>query len=108
VPGLDQEFGEEAASTLAALVGGGKRLRASVIGREKGVPGARHPGKAGGKLLVVLKEEGAARSINAEMLAGEDDGPGAGLKTCGWAGGRVGGCETHLPEQALAPPACAP
>lgn len=69
VPGLDQEFGEEAASTLAALVGGGKRLRASVIGREKGVPGARHPGKAGGKLLVVLKEEGAARSINAEMLA---------------------------------------
>ncbi|KAI8465187.1 MAG: hypothetical protein J3K34DRAFT_473642 [Monoraphidium minutum] len=68
IPGLDEEFGQDAASTLAALVGGGKRLRASVIGCERGAR-ERHPAKAAGKLIVVLKEEGAERSINAEMLA---------------------------------------
>lgn len=70
VPNLDEEFGQDAAATLAQLVGGGKRLKASVITRERPAGGKdRHPGRAGGKLHVVLKEEGAERSINAEMLA---------------------------------------
>ena len=72
MPGLDEEFGADAAAALASFVGGGKRLRATVVGRERAAPGpgARHPARAGGKLLVVLKEEGAPRSVNAEMLAG--------------------------------------
>jgi staphylococcal nuclease domain-containing protein 1 len=84
IPALDEEFGEEAAATLAQLVGGGKRLKASVIGRERPAAGARdrHPARAGGKLVVVLKEEGAARSINAEMLAG-----GSRALACFWGGG---------------------
>ncbi|GBF98194.1 hypothetical protein Rsub_10694 [Raphidocelis subcapitata] len=71
VPALDEEFGRDAASTLAALTGSGRRLRASVVARERPAAGTRekHPARAGGKLVVVLKEEDAPRSINAEMLA---------------------------------------
>jgi len=70
IPALDEEFGQDAAAALAQLVGSGKRLRASVIGRERPVGGPKHPARAAGKMVVVLKEEGAERSINAEMLAG--------------------------------------
>lgn len=69
IPALDEEFGQDAAAALAQLVGSGKRLRASVIGRERPVGGPKHPARAAGKMVVVLKEEGAERSINAEMLA---------------------------------------
>ena len=94
MPALNEEFGADAAAALAALVGGGKRLRASVVAKERPAPGpgARHPARAGGKLLVVLKEEGAERSVNAQMLAG-----------AARARARVGGGERRRPPAADAP-----
>lgn len=71
VPGLEEEFGSDAAAYLAQLVGNGKRFTATVVRRERGL-GARekHPRKAADKLHVVLKGEGddAKVDVAREML----------------------------------------
>lgn len=53
VPELNEDFGADAASFLAQLVGNGKRFVATVVRRERGA-GARekHPRKAADKLQV--------------------------------------------------------
>lgn len=53
VPELNEDFGADAASFLAQLVGNGKRFVATVVRRERGL-GARekHPRKAADKLQV--------------------------------------------------------
>lgn len=70
VPGLDEDFGSDAAAYLAQLVGNGKRFTATVVRRERGA-GARekHPRKAADKLQVVLKGEGEDKvDVAREML----------------------------------------
>ncbi|KAF8068404.1 elongation factor G [Scenedesmus sp. PABB004] len=69
VPGLDEEFGADAAATLAALVGGGRRFTATVVRRERG-GGARekHPRKAADKLFVSLVSEDGEVDVAKEML----------------------------------------
>jgi len=70
VPGLEEEFGADAAAFLAQLVGNGKRFNATVVRRERGL-GARekHPRKAADKLHVVLKGDGDDKlDVAREML----------------------------------------
>jgi hypothetical protein len=70
VPGLDEDFGSDAAAFLAQLVGNGQRFNATVVRRERGL-GARekHPRKAADKLQVVLKGDGDDKlDVAREML----------------------------------------
>jgi hypothetical protein len=70
VPGLEEDFGSDAAAFLAQLVGNGKRFSATVVKRERG-GGARekHPRKAADKLHVVLKADGDEKlDVAREML----------------------------------------
>ncbi len=70
MPGLDEDFGSDAAAFLASLVGNGKRFTATVVKRERGL-GARekHPRKAADKLHVVLKADGDEKlDVAREML----------------------------------------
>jgi hypothetical protein len=70
VPGLDTEWGPEAIGYLSQLLGGGRELQATVVGRERGNAKDKHPRKALGCLQVVLREPGATGSVNEEMLTG--------------------------------------
>lgn len=69
VPSLEEELGADAAAALAALVGGGKRLTATVVRRERGA-GARdkHPRRTADKLHVTLVSEDGQLDVAREML----------------------------------------
>jgi len=71
VPDLDSEFGMDAAEHLSQLVGGGKKLQATVVGRERPTAGPKekNPRKSQGKLLVNLQVEGAELTVSQEMLS---------------------------------------
>lgn len=85
---------------FSKLVGGGKRLTARVVGRERSTAGPKdkHPGKAAPKLLVDLKEEGGEASVAQQMLAAGVVRLPSLRKVCGcvcgggggWAPGRAG------------------
>jgi hypothetical protein len=61
----------DAAEYLSQLVGGGKKLQATVVGRERPTAGLKekHPRKSQGKLLVNLQAEGAELTVIQEMLS---------------------------------------
>lgn len=74
-PALNAEFGIDSASYLASMVGDGRPLTATVVGRDKPTaagPRDKHPHRNQARLHLVLREEGSSSSINEEMLmAGE-------------------------------------
>ena len=94
VPDLDSEFGMDAAEHLSQLVGGGKKLQATVVGRERPTAGPKekNPRKSQGKLLVNLQVEGAELTVSQEMLSAgmarlpklHKVGYTSDSKPCGW------------------------
>lgn len=70
MPGLDEDFGADAAAFLAQLVGDGKRFAATTVRRERGLGAKeRHPRKAADKLHLVLKGvEDPKLDVAREML----------------------------------------
>ncbi|GMH33782.1 hypothetical protein BSKO_01616 [Bryopsis sp. KO-2023] len=71
VPSLEkgEEYAYDSAGQLSSLVGGGKKMKATVVLKEKPAWGtAKHPRTINPKCHVVLSNHGEDKDINAQML----------------------------------------